>query len=355
MNIAFVNSTRKWGGVKSWTLDAARALSARGHEVSIIGRPGPFVDKAAGLGLRARAVSFGPDFNPLLVTRMLRWFRSGKTDLVVVNVGKDMRSAGVAARLLDIPVVHRVGLAGDMEDTLKVRALHKWVRPALLAPCAQIKHGLLKELPYLGPEEISVVLTGKEPAPAVPENVHRPVCFISTSQLNADKGHKDALAAMSLLKKQGHDFEYHVVGTGAIEAELKALADRLGLNGRVFWHGFQPDVRALLRQADVFLLPSMNEGLPNSLLEARAEGLVCVARNVGGVAEVWPEDAPGLLLPYGARPEELARILMELLDAGDEHILALRRIFYATARENSRERMVCELERFFEEVAGRAV
>ena len=46
---------------------------------------------------------------------------------------------------------------------------------------------------------------------------------------------------------------------------------------------------------------------------------------------------------------------MELLDAGDEHILALRRIFYATARENSRERMVCELERFFEEVAGRAV
>ena len=69
---------------------------------------------------------------------------------------------------------------------------------------------------------------------------------------------------MSLLKKRGCDFEYHVVGTGTIEAELKALADRLGLNGRIFWHGFQPDVRALLRGADVFLLPSMNEGLPNS-------------------------------------------------------------------------------------------
>ena len=140
---------------------------------------------------------------------------------------------------------------------------------------------------------------------------------------------------MSLLEKRGCDFEYHVVGTGAIEAELKALAAGSHLNGRVFWHGFQPDVRALLRQADVFLLPSINEGLPNSLLEAMAEALVCVARNVGGVAEVWPKDAPGLLLPYAARPEELARVLTELLDADDEHILALRRIFHTVADRKS--------------------
>lgn len=354
MRICFVNSTRKWGGVKSWTLDVSQGLRDRGHNVSIIGRSGPFVDKAASLGIKARAVSFGPDFNPLLIIRLRDWFHAEKIDLVVVNVGKDMRSAGIAAKLLGIPVVHRVGLAGDMENTFKVRTMHRWIRPAMLVPCTQIKEGLLRELPYLTPREITVVLTGKEPAPNPPERVHHPLRFISTSQLNADKGHKDMLTALAQLKKAGHDFEYHIVGTGTIEAGLKDVTADLDLNKQVIWHGFQPDVRALLRQADVFLLPSHTEGLPNSLLEAMAEGLICVSRNVGGVAEVWPKETPELLLPYAAQPENFAQTMTKLLASGDEQIRAVQQIFFDTACQNSRERMVQNLESFFEGVTKSA-
>ena len=352
MNIFFVNSTNKWGGVKSWTLDVARGLEERGHRIAIAGRPGPFVDKASEMGLEAVSVSFGPDFNPLLIARFMRMFRDRGTNLVVVNVGKDMRSAGIAAKLLGIPVVHRVGLAGDMLNTYKVRMLHKWIRPRILVPCEQIKEGLLCELPYVAAKEITVILTGKEPAPAPPENVHTPLRFISTSQLNADKGHRDVLQALAELKRRGHDFAYHIVGTGRIEAELKALASSLDLDERVVWHGFRKDVRAFLREADVFLLPSRREGLPNTLLEAMAEGLICVSRDVGGVKECWPEDEPGLLMAEDAGSKDFEIVLERLLAEPGERILERKAFFWKHATSNSRQRMTDLVERFCREAVS---
>jgi len=351
MNVCFVNSTNKWGGVKSWTLDVARGLSDRGHSVIIVGRPGPFVEKAVEMGLDAQGTSFGPDFNPVRIFGFMRLFSSRRVDVAVVNVGKDMRTAGIAAKLMGIPVVHRVGLAGDMLDTYKVRLLHKWIRPRILVPCQQIKDGLLAELPYLAPQEITVILTGKEPAAAPPATVHAPLRFISTSQLNADKGHRDVLEALAELRQQGYAFEYHVVGTGRIEAELKALATALGLDDRVVWHGFRKDVRAFLRQADVFLLPSYREGLPNTLLEAMAEGLVCMARDVGGVRECWPKQAQRLLLPSGAGAGEFSERLRELLTEPCALLTQRKEYFWTHATANSLDRMTGLVESYFHETA----
>ncbi|MGX9365638.1 glycosyltransferase [Desulfoplanes sp. PS50] len=303
MNIIFINATHRWGGVKTWTLDVARGLQALGSTCLIIGRPGPFVDRAREMGLEAQSVSFGPDFNPRLIATFLTLFKKRKTTHVMVNVGKDMRSAGIAAKMLGIPVIHRVGLPGDMLDTFKVRLLHKWIKPRILVPCEYIKTGLLEELPHLRPEEITVIHTGKIIADTPPDHAPGPVRFISTSQLNADKGHKDVLLALADLNKQGTDFRYHIVGTGREEKPLQELARTLGLTEKIIWHGFQQNVRALLRQADVYLLPSYNEGLPNSLLEAMAEGLICIARDVGGVKEIWPEWGGEFLVDETSGPE----------------------------------------------------
>jgi len=344
MNICFVNSTNKWGGVKSWTLDVARGLADLGHDILIVGRPGPFIEKAAEKGLDALGLGFGLDFNPLRIHEFRRLFKARKINLVVVNVGKDMRTAGIAAKMLGIPVIHRVGLAGDMLDTYKVRLLHKWIRPSILVPCEQIKRGLLQELPYLRPEEITVVLTGKEPAFAPPVTVHTPLRFISTSQLNADKGHKDVLEALAELKKQGYAFEYHIVGTGRIEAELKNLAAELNLDDRVIWHGFQKDVRSFLRKADVFLLPSYREGLPNTLLEAMAEGLVCVARDVGGIKECWPRSQPHFLIAENSVSQNILHSLYTVLNTPTAQLIDLKKIYWEHAASNSFRDMIFTLD-----------
>ncbi|GAB1410320.1 glycosyltransferase [Desulfovibrionales bacterium] len=344
MNICFVNATHKWGGVKSWTVDVASGLAERGHTLLVAGRPGPFLEKSRARGLETLELAFGPDFNPVLIARLVRLFAARNIDLVVVNVGKDMRAAGVAAGLLGIPVIHRVGLAGDMRNTWKVRLMHRLVRPRILVPCQQIRDGLLQELPYIKPQDITVILTGKTPVPAPPTTVHTPVRCISTSQLNPDKGHADVLTALAQLKTQGHDFLYHIVGTGSSEAELKALGERLHLEDHLVWHGFQTDVPALLRQADVFLLPSYSEGLPNALLEAMAQGLVCVARDVGGVREVWPESAPDLLLSAPATAQDWAATLAHVLTCPGQDLARLRAAFWSVACAHTVDDMTARVE-----------
>ena len=325
MNIAFVNATRRFGGVKAWTLDAARRLAQLGHRPLIAARPGPFLDSAQVAGLDARAWEFGMDYGPLGVARFLRLFREERTDIVICNVGKDLRLAGVAARLAGIPVVHRVGLPRDMEDSLKVRLTHRFLRPRLLAPCAYIRRDMARELSFVAEGDVTVIPIGKEPAPAAPDRANTPRLILATSQLNPDKGHADLLDALARLAAQGLDFRCRILGTGSEEGRLRARSAALGLEERVQWAGFVADVRAELARADLFALPSRSEGLPNALLEAMAEGLLPVARDVGGVAEVWPAGLEDFLLPYAAGPDELAAALDAALALDDAALLAARR------------------------------
>ena len=243
--------------------------------------------------------------------------------------------------MLNIPVVHRVGLSGDLRNTLKIRSVHKYVRPHLLAPCQEIKNGILKSLPFLDPQQFTVIITGKESAQKPPEYIHRPLRFITTSQLNADKGHKDVLMAAAKLKEQNNDFEYHIVGTGRIESELKTLATQLGINDKIVWHGFQKDVRTLLKASDVFILPSYREGLPNSLLEAMSEGLICIARDVGGIREIWPKGNE-FCLPAKANSSDFAKAMECMLTTPHNELTALRTIFWESTP--SRKSMINSLE-----------
>ena len=327
MNIAFVNATRRFGGVKAWTLDLCRALDAMGHTTWIFARPGPFLDKARALGLDAREGWFGFDYRPASILRFRRFFKDNAVDALVANVGKDLRIAGVAARMAGIPVVHRVGLPRDMRDTLKVRNTHRFTRPVLLSPCEYIKREMLEEVSFLKPSDIHVIPTGKVPADAPPCAPRTPRRIAVTSQLNPDKGHADLLRALATLRDRGRDFRLHVAGTGRDEAPLKALADELHLSDRVVWHGFVADVGAVLDRADIFCLPSLSEGLPNTLLEAMARGLAPAARNVGGIAEAWPGHlAPldqTLVAPDGG-PAALTKALDSLLALDDATLAKLR-------------------------------
>lgn len=357
MNIAFVNATRRFGGVKAWTIDLCAQLDAMGHKTWIFARPGPFLDRARALGLNAREGWFGFDYHPVSVLRYKRFFKDHGVDAVVCNVGKDLRIAGIAARMAGVPVIHRVGLPRDMRDTLKVRNTHRFTRPRLLVPCQDIKTGLLDEMSFLVPEDIDVILTGKAPANEAPQAPRSPRRIAVTSQLNPDKGHADLLRALKSLADQGRDFRLHVAGTGRSEAELKALADELELSSRIVWHGFVPDVREVLRRADIFCLPSLSEGLPNTLLEAMAEGLAPVARDVGGICEAWPAALPPLdktLVPVDHGPDGLAQALDTLLAMDDDMLGALRtEVWRWFAKTHSIAVRAEQFERFIKDLATR--
>jgi glycosyltransferase involved in cell wall biosynthesis len=131
------------------------------------------------------------------------------------------------------------------------------------------------------------------------------------------KGHEVLLDALARLRSTGPACELTVVGDGRLRDPLTARAQALGIDPIVRFVGQVPPgaaVRALLDEADVFVLPSWSEGLPRALIEALARGMPAVATAVGGVPELLPRTQ---LVPTGdaaALATRLAAICSEGAD-----------------------------------------
>jgi glycosyltransferase involved in cell wall biosynthesis len=147
-----------------------------------------------------------------------------------------------------------------------------------------------------------------------PEGPPRLLCV---AWLDPKKGHRFLLEALAALGRD--DATLDLVGGGELRPELEAEAARLGLSGRVRFLGPLPKegVAELMRRADLFVLPSIDENLPVVLAEAMASGLPAVATRVGGVEEVLDPDA-GVLVPP-RDPEALARAIRESLERRRPH------------------------------------
>ena len=137
---------------------------------------------------------------------------------------------------------------------------------------------------------------------------------ISVGRLIARKGFPDLLRAWARLVESRSACSLRIVGDGPDQFTLENIINELGIGdsvelaGRMSWEAM-PDV---LRAADLFVLPSHNEGMSNALLEAMASGLPVVSTNVGGAVELLG-DYPNVIVSRGD-VGALARVLGQLLD-----------------------------------------
>jgi glycosyltransferase involved in cell wall biosynthesis len=141
----------------------------------------------------------------------------------------------------------------------------------------------------------------------------KPCTLVTVAGLDRPyKGIAVLLDAVRELRRAGRLVKLLVVGAGELMAELETRARSLGMKGDVQFAGQldREGVRAALDAGDIFVLPSLTEGLPRALLEAMARGLPAVATNVGGIPELLPSDC--LVPPRDAAA--LARRLGELID-----------------------------------------
>jgi L-malate glycosyltransferase len=122
------------------------------------------------------------------------------------------------------------------------------------------------------------------------------------------------LEAFELVSRHKSDLRLLITGSGPEESSIRALAARLNVSDRCVFRPFTPDVAGILPAIDVFVLPSINEGLSNALMEAMACGCCVVASRVGGNPELVSNEQTGLLFPSGDREalaEQLSRVVAE--------------------------------------------
>jgi glycosyltransferase involved in cell wall biosynthesis len=211
------------------------------------------------------------------------------------------------------------GLVNGYDQTL---ARLSFEHAGVVAPVSRELAGHLRELAPRA--RIEVVPNVVDTAAFSPPTTRTPGrALLTVAALAEKKGQRFLLDALADVPEATLD----VVGDGELRATLERQASALGLDGRVRFHGERPkeEVSELMRQADLFVLPSLAENLPVALIEAQASGLPAVATRVGGVPELVDERAGALVEPGDAATLAAAiRETLERLSDFDPAALAAR-------------------------------
>ena len=300
-------SGEDWGGVEKWMLLLGAHLRVRGHRVSVAGRPGArWLESGLGAGFDGLALPFRSDFHVDDMRPLRRFFASREVDLCVVKTHGTVRLVW-ATRL---PGLRRPAIVCRLGDARVKRGLRSFLTHRLLVdrfitPSRSVRDQVVAT-GYVRAERVAVVPNGvRVPAPdrGARERARRELALgdgpvlIVTSRLHESKGHAHLLAAFEPIAAGHPSAALVVVGDGKLRGALEEDARRRGIAGRVRFTGLRSDVEDLLPAADLFVLPSLLEGLPNAVLEAMASGLPVVATDVDGVGEAVIDGVTGTLVP----------------------------------------------------------
>jgi colanic acid/amylovoran biosynthesis glycosyltransferase len=145
-------------------------------------------------------------------------------------------------------------------------------------------------------------------------NPNEKIVFMTTGRLHWKKGFVPTIEALSILKEQGLDFTYKIVGEGPEYERIAFAAYQLGLKENVKFLGkLSPaEVKQQLETATIYLQYSIQEGFCNAVLEAQAMGKLCIVSNAEGLAENVLHEKTGWVVPKYS-PEKLAERIREVL------------------------------------------
>jgi glycosyltransferase involved in cell wall biosynthesis len=121
--------------------------------------------------------------------------------------------------------------------------------------------------------------------------------LLTVGRLEAQKGHTVLLKAAAELSRRSIPVELLWVGTGSLQNSLEIEAASLGVSENVHFLGHRDDVEKILAASDIFVLPSLYEGIPVALLEAMAAGKPIVATDIKGNRELVKNGVDGFLVP----------------------------------------------------------
>ena len=304
-------------------LQLGRTARSAGHHVSFMSpTEGAFLSLVRHDEFEAALIPIGGALDARAVLRMTRSLRARRTDVVHLHghfaVNTVARIAGrlAGARVLSHMHIENTFRSGPGRAT-QVALDNATARLcfAIVAVSDATRASLLEQ--GYPPGRLTTIHNGiNPPVPVEPVRLASGKTILEVARLADVKGQKELLRALPDLDATavlvGRDLERD----GAYEQELRAEAERLGVDSRVVWAGYRDDVPALLAGCDVFCLPSVVEGLPLVVLEAMGQGKPVVATAVGGTPELVVDGETGLLTPPGD-VEALTRALASLLADSD--------------------------------------
>lgn len=219
----------------------------------------------------------------------------------------EMQASGILAR-----VPYRIhGEHGwDVHDFNGSNPRYRWLRRVLgtgvhrfVALSRDLQNYLVQRV-SIPPRKVVRICNGVDHEkfrPRAGEHAAATVTFGTAGRMKTVKNQKALCEAFTALLARRPDLAARVrlvlVGDGPLRADCEAHVAAAGARGRVIFAGETDDVASAMRDMDVFVLPSLTEGISNTILEAMASGLAVVATDVGGNAELVDDGVTGVLVP----------------------------------------------------------
>jgi glycosyltransferase involved in cell wall biosynthesis len=340
------------GGAENMVVQLATALSDLGHDVTVATmREGWMTERARAVGLRVWVVPQRPGLDLAWVGQFARRLRRERIDVLHTHefeMNAFGGTAAVLARVRSLSTIHgKHWIADRPRRALAYRVLRRAGVPIVavsddLAGYLSDRLGVRRDRLLLVHNGIPLLDVGANPSrtaarAALGVPTDGPL-LVAVGNLYPVKDHATLLRAVAGLP----GVRVAIAGRGEEEENLLRLARELDIADRVHLLGLRDDIDRVLASADLFVQPSLSEGLPLAILEAMAAECAVVATRVGGVEEAVIHGETGLLVTPAA-PAELASALEGLL-ASPNRLAAMGRA--ARARAEAEFSVVAMAERY---------
>lgn len=318
LKILHVDPEREWGGGECQVLGLLSYLGRQGHQSHLLGHPGGLLLQEArkiGIVTYPLFVRNDLDFRPIFSLRRL--IRKERYDIVHFHT---KRAHALSLWLRRIYPGIRYLVTRRMDYPVRRNWYNDYLYNRQVDGVVAISQKIVDLLVQGGvrQERIRLIHSGIDPAPfqkmPAADSDKCPTVIGTVAVLEERKGHRFLLEAAALLKRGGHRLKYRFAGDGSERERLQQIVLELGLREDVEMIGFVSDIPGFLSTIDIFVLPSVYEGLGVAILEAMAAGKPVVATRVGGIPELVSDTITGLLVPAkdcGALAQAISKLLSQ--------------------------------------------
>jgi glycosyltransferase involved in cell wall biosynthesis len=313
------------GGMERLAVDLARQQKAEGHKPSIYctSHPGQLAPEAEAADVPVHSFGKTTGFSLRLIWDLASRLRVDRPDVLHTHNAMVLHYGIAAARLARVPVVVNTRHGGNMNwDSHCERIWRRgvrWTDVVIFISEGVREYYVTKD--RLSRRNTSVIYNGIDvdkfsAHPAHPAAGLPRFRVGSVGRLVPAKDHVTLIRSFALVTAVMPEAELHILGDGPCRAAISQTAESLGIANRVFLHGASFDVAGFLSTLDLFVLSSINEGLPISLMEAMAAGLPVVSTRLPGLTELAPESVVAGYCNPG-QPESLAEHILRAANRPD--------------------------------------
>jgi glycosyltransferase involved in cell wall biosynthesis len=343
--------SKGWGGQEKRTVRLINNLSDE-FEVFYVAQPDSNIVKhkdeikATILPLKMKHI-----YSPVTILKLVNIVKKYDIDIISTHSGKDAWLGAIAGKLTNTPVIRTRHLL------TKINSPKSYNLSTITVAVSKAVENYLKSM---GVKNTTTIYTGIDTNLYKPNNLKKLRKEFNISDdtfligivavLRAAKRHKDLIEAVSQIDG---NVKLIIIGDGPQWDNLQKLIKEKNLEDKVIMTGRRNDVAEILPDLDLFVLPSKEEALGTSILEASACGVPVVASNIGGIAECVREDKNGLLFE-AMNSDDLKEKLLQMINNKEKY-----EYFKSNARDFikqnfSVEKMVRETEDLYKKIGKKS-